>query len=73
MIISAAGNIEHAAVRERWRGRLAHAVVRPRQAMAPPHVVPKVVIRSKELEQSHVCLGASSYPQNHERGTRATC
>jgi predicted Zn-dependent peptidase len=31
----------------------------------PPHVVPKIVIRNKELEQSHVCLGAPSYPQNH--------
>ena len=27
--------------------------------------MPKVVIRNKELEQSHVCLGTSSYPQNH--------
>ena len=32
---------------------------------APPRVVPKVIIRNKELEQSHVCLGTSSYPQNH--------
>ena len=31
-----------------------------------PKVVPKIVIRSKDLEQSHLCLGASSYPQNHE-------
>ena len=31
----------------------------------PPRVIPKVVIRNKELEQSHICLGASSYPQNH--------
>src|SRR5262249_15764692 len=30
-----------------------------------PMVVPNVLIRTKELEQSHVCLGASSYPQNH--------
>ena len=29
-------------------------------------VIPKVVIRNKELEQSHVCLGTSSYPQNHD-------
>jgi predicted Zn-dependent peptidase len=27
--------------------------------------VPQVIVRSKELEQSHVCLGTSSYPQNH--------
>ena len=31
-----------------------------------PTVVPKILIRNKELEQSHVCLGASSYPQNHD-------
>jgi predicted Zn-dependent peptidase len=30
-----------------------------------PRVVPQVVVRSKELEQSHVCLGTNSYPQNH--------
>ena len=30
-----------------------------------PTVVPKILIRNKELEQSHLCLGASSYPQNH--------
>ena len=28
-------------------------------------MVPKILIRNKELEQSHLCLGASSYPQNH--------
>ena len=31
-----------------------------------PKVVPKTLIRNKELEQSHICLGASSYPQDHE-------
>jgi predicted Zn-dependent peptidase len=31
-----------------------------------PTVVPNVLIRNKELEQSHLCLGASSYPQNHD-------
>ena len=31
-----------------------------------PRVVPKILVRNKELEQSHVCLGASSYPQNHD-------
>jgi predicted Zn-dependent peptidase len=29
-------------------------------------VVPQVVVRAKELEQSHVCLGTTSYPQNHD-------
>ena len=31
-----------------------------------PTVAPKILIRNKELEQSHLCLGASSYPQNHD-------
>jgi predicted Zn-dependent peptidase len=32
---------------------------------APPRVVPCTVVRNKELEQSHVCLGTSGYQQNH--------
>ena len=32
----------------------------------PPAVMPQVIIRTKELEQSHVCLGTNSYPQNHD-------
>ena len=27
--------------------------------------MPQVLVRTKELEQSHVCLGTNSYPQNH--------
>ena len=29
-------------------------------------MVPHVLIRNKELEQSHICLGTSSYPQDHD-------
>jgi predicted Zn-dependent peptidase len=29
-------------------------------------VVPHILIRNKELEQSHVCLGTSGYRQDHE-------
>jgi predicted Zn-dependent peptidase len=67
VIISAAGNIEHAAVREALEkafGQMPSAG--RRRTLTPPRVVPRVVIRSKELEQSHICLGTSSYPQNHE-------
>jgi predicted Zn-dependent peptidase len=32
----------------------------------PPTVVPQVIVRNKDLEQSHICVGASSYPQNHD-------
>src|SRR6266702_2813263 len=35
-----------------------------------PNVVPHVLICNKELEQSHLCLGVSSYPQNHDERDR---
>ena len=66
-IVSAAGNLEHDRVRELVSGAFdgLPADGQPVQSSAPI-VVPKLVIRNKELEQSHVCLGASSYPQDHE-------
>jgi predicted Zn-dependent peptidase len=67
VIISAAGNLEHASLRdalEKAFGEMPSAG--RKETWTPPAVVPKVVIRTKELEQSHICLGASSYPQNHE-------
>jgi len=33
---------------------------------AAPRVVPQVITRAKELEQSHLCLGTTSYPQSHD-------
>jgi predicted Zn-dependent peptidase len=67
VIISAAGNLEHGALRaalEQAFGEMPSAG--RKETWTPPAVIPKVVIRSKELEQSHICLGASSYPQNHD-------
>jgi predicted Zn-dependent peptidase len=67
LIISAVGNLEHARIMDlaaqkfgdlRSEGEAVGEIA--------PAVVPKILIRNKELEQSHVCLGASSYPQNHE-------
>jgi len=67
LVVSAVGNLEHARVRdlvaEKFGGRT--EVGEPFSEQAPT-VVPKILIRNKELEQSHVCLGASSYPQNHD-------
>ena len=66
VIVSAAGNVEHAMVRD----LIARAFDKVPSAPAPfqdetPRVMPQVIVRSKELEQSHVCLGTNSYPQNH--------
>jgi predicted Zn-dependent peptidase len=67
LVISAAGNLQHDSVRDlvtRAFEKL-HASGETFQDQ-PPRVVPQVIVRSKELEQSHVCLGTSSYPQNHQ-------
>src|SRR4051812_22696289 len=66
LIVSAAGNIQHAQVRE----LIAKAFAALPRTTRPyddtvPQVVPQVLVRTKELEQSHVCLGTNSYPQNH--------
>ncbi len=66
LIIAAAGNLQHQRVREliekAFAGVRRHG---PVVAETPPKVAPKVTIRSKDLEQSHLCLGTSSFPQNH--------
>jgi predicted Zn-dependent peptidase len=67
MIISAVGNIEHQQVRdiaERAFGSVPNE--NWQLSDAPPRVVPRIIIRNKELEQSHICLGTSSYQQDHE-------
>src|SRR6185369_9069846 len=67
LIVSAVGNLEHARVRDLVAEKF--GAIKLSSAPAPeeaPRVVPKILIRNKDLEQSHVCLGASSYPQNHD-------
>ena len=67
MIISAAGNLEHGRVRELVEKAFGDLVA-PGEPFGeePPQVRPQVVVRTKELEQSHVCLGTNSYPQSHQ-------
>jgi predicted Zn-dependent peptidase len=67
VIISAVGNLEHGRVRELVEEKFAGVPVTGEVLTErAPTVVPKILIRSKDLEQSHLCLGASSYPQEHE-------
>jgi predicted Zn-dependent peptidase len=67
LIVAAAGNLEHARVRDLIADAFRDV---PRQADRiddrPPQVAPQLVIRTKELEQSHICLGTTSYPQKHD-------
>jgi predicted Zn-dependent peptidase len=65
-VVVAVGNLDHDAVKvlvERaFTGTNAEgsAIVE-----RPPVVSPTVLVRQKELEQSHVCLGTIGLPQNH--------
>ena len=66
LIVSAAGHVTHEQVRdlvERQFGDLPGASDVAVETV--PRVVPHVLIRHKELEQSHVCLGTDGYPQAH--------
>ncbi|HEX6976708.1 MAG TPA: pitrilysin family protein [Vicinamibacterales bacterium] len=67
MIISAAGNLDHARVRELILAAFG-AVPSDGEplALTAPRVVPQIVTRTKDLEQSHICLGTDSYPQKHD-------
>jgi len=67
LIVSAVGNLEHERVRDLVDKKFG-SVAQTGEPFSeqPPKVVPKILIRNKELEQSHLCLGASSYPQNHD-------
>lgn len=66
-IISAVGNIEHARVRElvdrAFEGLPVSGSAVVEEA---PIVVPQVIVREKDIEQCHLCLGVGGYPQNHD-------
>jgi predicted Zn-dependent peptidase len=67
LIVSAVGNLEHERVRELVDKKFGSlATTGEASHESAPTVVPKVLVRNKELEQSHLCIGVSSYPQNHE-------
>jgi predicted Zn-dependent peptidase len=65
--VSAAGNIQHAKVRELIEAAFG-GVKKQGEPLngTPPRVVPQVITRTKDIEQSHVCLGTTSYPQRHD-------
>ena len=67
LIVSAVGNLEHERVRELVDEKFGslEPTGEPISEQAP-QVVPKTQIRNKDLEQSHICVGVSSYPQSHD-------
>jgi predicted Zn-dependent peptidase len=67
LIVSAVGNLEHERVRELVDEKFGSLEPMGEQIdEQAPQVVPKTQIRTKELEQSHICVGVSSYPQSHD-------
>jgi predicted Zn-dependent peptidase len=67
LIVSAVGNLEHERVRELVEDKFGSLIQPGEPALdQAPRVVPKILVRNKELEQSHLCLGVGSYPQNHD-------
>jgi predicted Zn-dependent peptidase len=67
LIVSAVGNVEHERVRELVQEKFGSLAPTGEPAVEDtPQVARKILIRNKELEQSHVCLGVGSYAQNHD-------
>jgi len=66
LIVAAVGNMEHEQVRalvsRAFDGMPGHGTP---LAEKPPHVVPRVIVRNKDLEQCHVCLGTNGLKQDH--------
>ena len=65
-VVVAVGNIEHERVRALIEQKFAATPSAGRAVTdRVPVVAPSVLIRNKDLEQSHVCLGTLGLPQNH--------
>ncbi len=66
VVIAAAGHLDHDAMRA-LVARVFNGLPggSPGPADAPPAVTPGLVIRHKDIEQSHLCLGAPAYPHAH--------
>jgi predicted Zn-dependent peptidase len=67
IVISAAGNIQHERVRDFVQQAFKSL---PRSGVTvgehPPSPIPNVIVRTKEIEQSHLCIGTNGYRQDHD-------
>lgn len=67
LVITAAGHLEHALLRDLIARAFADLPTASTPAdEAPPTVQPGLIVREKDIEQSHVCIGTAAYPQAHE-------
>ena len=67
LVIAAAGNVEHEAVRDLVEEAFADVPANGETvSVTPPTTVPALTVRDKAIEQCHVCLGVDGYPQQHD-------
>lgn len=67
LVIAAAGHVDHDRLRDLVARAFADLPAMTDGAVAvPPEVEPGFVVREKDLEQSHICLGTPAYPSAHE-------
>jgi predicted Zn-dependent peptidase len=64
--VVAVGNLNHDALRQLVEAALSDVPTQGAPAvMHAPVITQRMLVRRKELEQSHVCLGTPALPQNH--------
>ena len=67
LVIAAAGNLEHDAVRDLIGQAFADLPAGGEPVEEnPPTPRPSLLVKGKEIEQSHVCLGTHGYSQTHD-------
>ena len=67
LIVAAAGNLEHASIRDAVARTFSSVGLNGAAVVdRAPQVLPRVLTRFKDLEQSHIVLGTSAYPQSHD-------
>ena len=67
LVIAAAGSLNHAHVRDLVSAAFdSCGADAERLDVTPPTPNPTLVIKDKDLEQTHLCLGTRSHPQDHE-------
>jgi predicted Zn-dependent peptidase len=66
IVVAAAGNLEHQGLKDLIeRGFEQLPGGQPAATGLPPDVTPGVSQRTKDIEQSHLCVGTPAYPQAH--------
>ena len=66
LVVAAAGNVDHTALRDLVGEAFGGLPARTEPANdTPPAACPRLAVRSKPIEQSHICIGTGAYPQTH--------